>query len=610
MATESRLSAHQAAPEQDQPRQAPAAGLLVEVVVERPGATCNLYEVDRARGGLRLERVLSGEAPQAADLARAPLEAPQSALDRLSEQIQGMYTDAGEQGASVPVLLLTRAAVAPGVWVAARLIGALRRADLRPSKGDQVAQGWTLLAVPQADPQQEVLQGVSQLSPTQRDGLAAQVLRLNQADSDALKRPEEDTGVEWMEAQEAALLVRQARATWRQAQRQRSAQARAGHGPREHLRLGKRSAEEAQPQGAWRALKGVSLQQLREHGLGADAEAEHLLRLVPQRFQQYLGELLLDDERVLCFIERPRLRRRRGLLGLGTRYLNEGVLLCTDRQVLWLRDAAAPDATLVPWGYVARSCPVERLASVQVLPAGQANQTLQLEPAPWARLVVQNAAAQGNIVFAIEFPESTLPALQQAKEILERFLPFAPGSLQAVADRRVRRLPSVSAWEPRAEERDILLRLGGLTPPAQRECLQTALAEALHPGEQVLAQAIAPALAEYAGGPRLLALTPERLLFGQARDARRGAALPQVVMTAVALEQIAAVQMRHSLLGCVFEAVVPAAGEQVIRHVVPFNSPAIVPFRAIFTRTRLLIAGSYEGQGRSGKRVQLPGGEC
>lgn len=574
--------------------QPPEGGLVLDVVVEQPGNTCNLYALDRERSGLRLEQVISIESAQPADLARAPLEMPRNALDRFSEQMQGLRSEAGAQAPSLPVLLVTRVSIAPGVWVAARLIGAVRVKGPHTSAAEERTEGWTLVAVPRVDPEQEPIEQVAQLAEAVRDALAARAL--SQARPPA--QPLSQFGaacVEWMEAQAAAHLVRQARATWRQQQRQQAAQAKVGGGPREHLRLGRRPAEELEQHVAWRGLTGVSREHLREQGLGAYAEAEHLLRFVPQRFQQYLGELLLDDERVLCFIERPRLRRRRGLLGLGARYLNEGLLLCTDRQVLWLRDVATPDATLVPWGYVARSCPVERLANIHLVPPGQANRELQMEASPWARLCLQNASAAGVLPLVIEFPSSALLALQQASDLLARFLPRPRGSLQALADRRVRRVPSVSVWEPHTEEREMLLQLGGMTPPEARERLQAALAEHLKPGEQVLAQAVAPALAEYRGGPRLLAITPERLLFGQIKENRRGAHQAQPTITSVPLAQVAAVQMRHSLLGCTFEALVPQADGQLQRHLVPFNSPAIVPFRAIYTRARLLIAGPFQG---------------
>jgi len=589
MATDSAHQAFQPSAEQQNGSLEP--GLVLDVLVEQPGSTCNLYQPDRERNGVRLERVLSVETPLPADLARAPLERPQNALDRFSERMQGRSADSSEQP-TLPVLLLTSASVAPDVWVAARLIGALRVAG-NAATAESIIQGWALLAVPDADAQQASLQRIADLPPERRAALAAWIASQGVYQAEGAQ-PTHAAQVEWAEAQEAAALVRQARAAWRQTQRQRVAQARP-QGPREHLRLGRRSDEEAL-RVAWRAIAGVSIQQLREQGLGAYAEAEHLLRLVPQRFQQYLSELLLDDERVLCFIERPRLRRRRGVLGLGARYLNEGLLLCTDRQVLWMRDVAAPDATLVPWGYVARACPVERLAGAEIVPAGQASTSLALDASPWPRLVVQSAAAQGTARLVLEFPKSALPALQQATTLLERFLPWPGGSLQAVSDRRVRRLPSVSAWEPRADERDLLLQLGGMTPPEARERLHASLAAALAPGEQALAQALAPALAGYSGGPRLLAVTPERLLIGQTGETRRGGGQPQTTMTAVTLARVAAVQLRHSLLGCAFEAIVPEPPGQHTRHFIPFNSPAIVPFRAIYTRARLLIAGSYQGQ--------------
>lgn len=570
----------------------------LDVFVEQPGQTCNLYQQDRERRALRLEGVLSVAAPLAADLAIFPLERQRSALDRIGERTSQSTTGEADHSPHFRVLLLTRVAVAPGTWVSAHLIGAIRLASWHTPERPSFTQGWWLLAVPLADPTQEALQTASQLPPERRLALGTLVVSQDYSALDGKAASNQKAGsdaVEWGEASEAARIVRHGQALWRQAQRQRDT---AQEGPREHLRLGKRQQEAGEQRAAWRVLEGVSPRQLRELGLGAFAEAEHLLLLVPPRFQQYLGELLLDDERVLYFIERPRLRVRRGVLGLGAQYLSEGLLLCTDRQVLWLRDVAAPDATLIPWGYRARSCPVERLARVQIVRPGQADAALGLTAAPWARLVIQSAAADGVASLVIEFPESALPALEQAAALLERFLPFPAGSLQALADRRVRRLPSVAAWQPTAEERDLLLQLGGLTPVEARERLERALAEAVATGEPVLAKAVAPALAEYRGGPRLLAISPERLLFGQTEEgrSRKGqGAEPQVTLTSVPLVQVAAVQLRHSLLGCAFEVVVPAVSGQKAPPVVPFNSPGIVPFRAIYTRTRLLLAHPYQG---------------
>jgi inorganic pyrophosphatase len=583
--------------------------LTLEVIVERPGASYNLYQYDRERRALRLERVLQVEPTRPADLARYPLERPQSALERIGAPIRNDHTAGADEAPAVPVLLLSTLAVAPGTWVSARLIGAVRAVS---HQDDLLMGGWTLLAVPAADASQEQLTTSAQIEADRRGYLAAFVAEQERLDDGAALETAREP-VEWLEAPEAARLVRQARASWKQIQRQQEQHA-ASHGPREHLRFGKGQEEPVQ-RVAWRAIEGVTLQQIREQGLGAYAEAEHLLRFVPQRFQQYLEELLLDDERVLCFIERPRLRLSRGLLGLGARYLHEGLLLCTDRQVLWLRDVAAPDATLVPWGYVARSCPVERLAGVSLVPGGQANSALGLAASPWVRLVIQSAAVQGTASLVMEFPTTALPALQQAVVLLERFLPLPRGSLQAVADRRVRRLPEVSVWQPHADEQEWLRQLGGIVPAEARGHLEAALKRALHPGEQVLAQAMAPALSDYPGGPRLLALTRERLLFGQTADVprrKRDDAKTPTTMQSVPLERIAAVQFSRSLFGCLFEVLVPEPDGQLAQPFVPFNSPGVVPFRAIYTRTRLLLAGPLLGNAPRQKANTVPtpqGGE-
>ncbi len=563
--------------------------LILNVLVVQPGASCNVYQHDREREALRLEQVIQVDAAHSADFAHYPLEWRESALERVGKPVR--TTPAAGEAPVLPVLLVRRVAIAPGVWVSARLIGALRAA----SRHDEpLIGGWTLLAVPVADASQRDVSSITQLSVEQRTCLAAMITSPEQPEQSARAISSAEM-VEWMEASEAARLARQARTMWRQ--RQRQAQTTSSSGPREHLRFGKREAE-PEYRVAWRAIEGVTPQRIREQGLGAYAEAEHLLRFVPQRFQQYLGELLFDDERVLCFIERPRLRVSRGLLGVGARYLHEGLLLCTDRQVLWLHDVAAPDEAMVPWGYVARSCPVERLAGMQFVPAGQGNQALGLTASPWVRLVIQSAAAQGAATLVLEFPQTMLSALQQAVTLLEGFLPRPPGSLQAVSDRRVRRVPDVSIWQPRAEEQDWLRQLGGLVPAEARQRLEEALQHALHPGEYILAQALAPTLAGYPGGPRLLALTRGRLLIGQTAETsrnKRGGAEPNTTLTSVPIERVAAVQMQRSLLGCLFEAIVPAPDGHIEQPFVPFNSPGVVPFRAIYHRTRLLLAGPFSG---------------
>ena len=142
----------------------------------------------------------------------------------------------------------------------------------------------------------------------------------------------------------------------------------------------RRDEEEEKPV-AWRAIEGLSealrAQLLYDKTLQADptapqAQAEHLIRFVPQRFQHALSDLLLDDERLLAFLERPLLHHRTGWLGMQTWRSNEGLFLITDRQVLWLRDFLAPGSSFLPGGYIARMAPLERLQGIALLPAGRA----------------------------------------------------------------------------------------------------------------------------------------------------------------------------------------------------------------------------------------------
>lgn len=83
-------------------------------------------------------------------------------------------------------------------------------------------------------------------------------------------------------------------------------------------------------------------------------------------------------------------------------------------------------------------------------------------------------------------------------------------------------------------------------------------------------------------------------------------------MQSVPLARVAAVQFRRSLFGCRFEVLVPAPDGQVAQPAVPFNSPGVVPFRAIYTRTRLLLAGPLLLDAPSQRATTVPtpqGGE-
>ncbi len=367
----------------------------------------------------------------------------------------------------------------------------------------------------------------------------------------------------------------------------------------------KREEEDERPV-AWRAIEGlaealrlqIQQQALLEDGVPAPhAQAEELIRFVPQRFQHALADLLFDDERLLAFVERPLLRHRTGLLGMQTWRSNEGLFLVTDRQVLWLRDFLSPGSGFLPGGYIAHMAPLERLQSIALLPPGTAPAEfagrLEAEDSPYPRLVMEVTSCAGSELFVVEFPHTpeTEKALARIIGILRAFLP----SPQEAEDRRVRRLPVVEAWMPRGAEAEQLALLGGMVPAAISQRLEHRLADLLDAGgEEVLASALVPALEDYKSPARLVALT-RRALFvledeGLTSPRSTGA---QEHMHRYDLAIISSAQLRYSLLGSSLSIFVPQPAGHAQKYLVPFHSPAIARFLPLFTRLRQLLSGPY-----------------
>jgi inorganic pyrophosphatase len=565
----------------------------IDVVVHRPARTCYQYRYDAEKGALTLAGVYRASTSLPGDLAYLPWDQPDTGDEE---------SGTGGSHAGPTILLISSQPNPPTTHVRARLLGGAQLTALSDT-GIPAFNTWLLVAVPDIDPAYAPWTGIADLPAEIRSAINrfARDLVLSTGEvqgaltvaeaaekipshpsvcAHAEKGPASPEALSWRSAADALTIVRQATAAHRRFARERQARTVL---PGERLYVQDRDAA---PPAAWRAITGVSPHMLRERGMDAYAEAEHLLQYIPLRFQRYLSELLLGDERVLLFVERPALTVREGPLHLRTRRLAEGMLLVTDRQVLWLRDFAGPDATMVAWGYVARSCPIERLSGARLIPAGQAPGQ---SASSHAQIAIQSAAVHGTDTFTVEFPAELTPALEQAVQLIARFLPL-PGD-QGQQDRRVRRVPHVEPWQPQADEIAALEGLGGLIPSAIQKQLEEALPTALEPGEMLLVRALAPAIAEAHVGPRLLALTPQRVILLSAATDRRQSSAATPAITSWPLAAIAAVQLQHSLLGCSVTLVTPTPKGETSYPSVPFNSPAIVPFRALFTRLRLLLAG-------------------
>ncbi len=206
----------------------------------------------------------------------------------------------------------------------------------------------------------------------------------------------------------------------------------AGHRARERaLRYG--AAWKAQP-GEWR----------RDDSLYAEPHtwAERMVASLPTRFRKYVEDELLDDERILAFVDRPPFRPPGPRWGvLLRRPLPEGLLIVTDRQMLFMVDAIPPGATMVHWGYIARSTAVERISAARLrADAGR------------AVLEVAVQALSGVEHFSIVFPPAHRDALQEVHSVLARF--SAPGHAVRRLYREEEKGPSMELCEARSRAGD------------------------------------------------------------------------------------------------------------------------------------------------------------
>jgi len=332
-------------------------------------------------------------------------------------------------------------------------------------------------------------------------------------------------------------------------------------------------------------------------------QAEHLIRFVPARFQHALQQLLLDDERVLAFLERPLLRHRSGWLGRQQYRANAGLFLLTDRQALWLRDFFSPGAAAFPEGYIAHSLPLERLTSVQVLPAGtppsEAGEASPQRSLPYLQLCLRTEGSDGQEALHIAFPDDEIStkALARLVGLLQAFLPRAtPDSTGCQDDRRVRRLPVVEAWMPRGTEARRLQNLGGALPAQMKQALEHRLTETLHAsGEELLASVVVPALEQSRSPARLVALTRAAILVLEtpAERTRGRTTLARDIaihLRRYALAQISSAQLSYSLLGSELRLLVPRPEDEAQQVIIPFQSPALAWFLPLFTRLRLALS--------------------
>ena len=564
------MKKHQAGHEHEAEKPSSIAPMMIDVQVRQPHRDCPVYTWDHKRECLRVSDIYHAEPGLPADLAATRLEGK---LD-------------------VPVLLLGACSFPPGTLAQARLLGALSPTPAEEQEHLYPSDDWLFVAAVEVDASLSSYQSVEMLPPAQLGALRAYMRTQVKAEQQQSTR-----GIEMHPSDIAARCIRETRLLLKQEQRMQ---------PKRKNWL--KREEEERPV-AWRAIEGLAealrlqLQQdalLQESKAAPHAQAEHLIRFVPERFQKALADLLLDDERLLAFVERPLLRHRTGVLGMQKWRSNEGLFLVTDRQVLWLRDFLAPGSGFLPGGYIAHMAPLERLQAITILPAGntpnELADRLESKDSPYMRLVMEVSSCTGSEFFAVEFPAKAEieKALAHINGTLRAFLPYSEGE----RDRRVRRLPTVEAWLPRGAEAEQLAGLGGMVPAAIAGRLEQRLSSQLKSDgeEELLVSALVPALEDYKSPARLVALTRSALhvIEDASGKSRRTSRVDHTELVhCYALATISSAQLRHSLLGSSLSIFVPQHDGRTQRHLVPFHSPAIAWFLPLYTRLRLLLSRPF-----------------
>lgn len=264
--------------------------------------------------------------------------------------------------------------------------------------------------------------------------------------------------------------------------------------------------------------------------------AEYAVPRLPQRFQEYIARMLLPEERILLFIHRPAAALTRRPRLLGGIQLAEGILVVTDRQVLFMEDVLPPGATMVHWGFDATLFAIERL-----------NRATVVENRRIATLAVTVGGAYGEESLRFDFPVVFRPALQEAAGMLNPFSGRPP-------TRALRRVY-----------------------PASEEKHDNAPAWA---GELLDARPIAWAEAATRGrgvGGRVT-LSPERLVI-------RPEGQPLVSIDTAAITSI---RLTISLLGCSFSVVAPQNGA-LQKQRIKFEYPQEHQFAAVTATLRSIL---------------------
>jgi hypothetical protein len=551
------------------PRALASSSLRVKVQIRQTRQASWIYEWDRQEACLRVTGIQPAQSELPADLATLRLE--------------------GE--CDVPVAVFTPMSIAPQTRLAVRIVGALQSLSPPDDEANPFPlANWLLVAAPDLPASPAAIASLEELPPDRLAALHA-YLRDHIIPASAPATEIVQHAPERVEQQ-----LREARVWLKRARRQHP----------QHKRVAVAETEDKAV--AWRAVEGITKEQRKLiaqvrtlEALAPYLQAEQLIHFVPTRFQYALSHLLLDEERVLAFFQRPLLQHRTGWLGWQQWRSHEGLLLITDHHFFWLRDFLSPGSSVLPEGYIAHAVPLERLKGVHLLAAGPAPaswaQKLENRTSPYQRLILDIESQAGSELMAVEFPPgaSTEQALNRLVPMLHAFLPRAEGQ----QERRVRRLPQVDVWYPARVEAERLAGLGGMVLAESKQRLEQHLAEyCQETEEEVLVSALVPALETYHSPTRLVALTRQAiLLFDEVEERSGGRWFPsrqkRLVTQRYELSQVSSAQISYSLLSASLRLFVPRQQGITRQYVIPFQSPAIAWFLPLFTRLRLLLNAPF-----------------
>ena len=287
--------------------------------------------------------------------------------------------------------------------------------------------------------------------------------------------------------------------------------------------------------------------------------AEYLIPSLPFRFQKYVEEMLLTDERILFFVERPSFVPG-GVWGVLRRQkLRQGLLVITDRQVMAMLDSLPPDSTMVDWGYIAKASAVERVTGTWL---DSRDSTCEIGFA--------FDSAGGVERYTMTFPAAHSEALQEAVNLLERFVhPSAPTAARRLYDQK----PATNPSRDEGEETDVVEKYPHLGDLLSR----------IAGTEDVVAAAAARPVEGRGLGPALVLTATKLVLFpgGSRKDLQ-----PSCREYPVA--GISSVELTQSLISCRFEVFVPAM-EEVDKVTLRYYYPDAPSFLKAFVGLRHLL---------------------